>query len=90
MIAAHPSSRDNLLALAAAVPFLLSLALLGFAICRQTFLAFAIGWPLFQIFGYGGSLSLAKGAIDHPLVKTQIVLHWMMLALVIAILVGAA
>ena len=89
-MAAHPCSRDNLLALAAAVPFLLSLALLGFAISRQTFLAFAIGWPLFQIFGYGGSLSLAKGAIDHPLVKTQIVLHWMMLALVIAILVGAA
>ncbi|MEC7399895.1 MAG: pyridoxal phosphate biosynthetic protein [Pseudomonadota bacterium] len=90
MMAAHPSSRDNLLALAAAVPFLLSLALLGFAISRQTFLAFAIGWPLFQIFGYGGSLSLAKGAIDHPLVKTQIVLHWMMLALVIVILLGAA
>lgn len=89
-MAAHPPSRDNLLALAAAVPFLLSLALLGFAISRQTFLAFAIGWPLFQVFGYGGSLSLAKGAIDHPLVKTQIVLHWMMLALVIAILVGAA
>ena len=88
-MAAHPSSRDNLLALAAAVPFLLSLALLGFAISRQTFLAVAIGWPLFQIFGYGGSLSLAKGAIDHPLVKTQIVLHWMMLALFIAILVRA-
>ena len=89
-MAAHPSSRDNLLALAAAVPFLLSLALLGFAISRQTFLAFAIGWPLFQIFGYGGSLSLAKGAIDHPLVKTQIVLHWMMLAIVIAIFVRAS
>ena len=89
-MAAHPSSRDSLLALAAAVPFLLSLALLGFAISRQTFLAFAIGWPLFQIFGYGGSLSLAKGAIDHPLVKTQIVLHWMMLAIVIAIFVRAS
>lgn len=89
-MAVRPSSRDNLLALAAAVPFLLSLALLGFAISRQTFLAFAIGWPLFQIFGYGGSFSLAKGAIDHPLVKTQIVLHWMMLAIVIAILVRAS
>ncbi|MCH2488107.1 MAG: pyridoxal phosphate biosynthetic protein [Erythrobacter sp.] len=81
------SSRDTLLALAAAIPFLLSLALLGFALSRQTLLAFAIGWPLFQIFGYGGSLKLAKGALDHPLVKTQIVLHWMMLALFLAIVV---
>ncbi len=78
-----------MLALAAAIPFLLSLALLGFALSRQTLLAFAIGWPLVQVFGYGGSLKLAKGTIDHPLVKTQIVLHWMMLALFIAILVRA-
>ena len=83
------SSRDALLALAAAIPFLLSLALLGFALSRQILLAFAIGWPLVQVFGYGGSLKLAKGTIDHPLVKTQIVLHWMMLALFIAILVRA-
>lgn len=83
------SSRDGVLALAAAIPFLLSLALLGFALSRQTLLAFAIGWPLVQVFGYGGSLKLAKGTIDHPLVKTQIVLHWMMLALFIAILVRA-
>ena len=83
------SSRDALLALAAAIPFLLSLALPGFALSRQTLLAFAIGWPLVQVFGYGGSLKLAKGTIDHPLVKTQIVLHWMMLALFIAILVRA-
>jgi hypothetical protein len=83
------SSKDALLALAAAIPFLLSLALLGFALSRQILLAFAIGWPLVQVFGYGGSLKLAKGTIDHPLVKTQIVLHWMMLALFIAILVRA-
>ena len=83
------SSRDGVLALAAALPVLLSLALLGLALSRQTLLAFAIGWPLVQVFGYGGSLKLAKGAVDHPLVKTQIVLHWMMLALFIAILVRA-
>ena len=27
----------------------------------------------------------ARGEIDHPLVKTQVVLHWMMLVLLIAI-----
>ena len=27
----------------------------------------------------------AKGEIDHPLVKTQVMLHWMMLAILIAI-----
>ncbi|MBX7492550.1 pyridoxal phosphate biosynthetic protein [Qipengyuania sp. 1NDW9] len=75
----------KLWALGAAVPFLLSLLLLGFAASRQTFLAFAIGWPIIQIFGYAGSLKRAKGQIDHPLVKTQVMLHWMMLAILIAI-----
>lgn len=72
-------------AIAAAIPFLISLALLGFAFSRQTFLAFAIGWPIIQVFGYAGSLKRANGEIDHPLVKTQVMLHWMMLAILIAI-----
>ncbi len=72
-------------ALAAAIPFLLSIALLGMAFSRQTLLAFAIGWPLLQLFGYAGSLKRSGGQIDHPLVKTQVVLHWMMLVILIAI-----
>ena len=75
----------KLWALAAAVPFLLSILLLGFALSRQTLIAFAIGWPLLQIFGYRGSLKRSEGQIDHPLVKTQVILHWMMLAILIGI-----
>ncbi len=75
----------KLWALGAAIPFLASIALLGFAISRQTLLAFAIGWPIIQVFGYSGSLKRAEGQIDHPLVKTQVVLHWMMLAILVAI-----
>ena len=75
----------KLWALGGAIPFLLSLALLGFALARQTLLPFAIGWPILQVFGYWGSLSRSKGQIDHPLVKTQVVLHWMMLVLLVAI-----
>lgn len=75
----------KLWALGAAIPFLLSILLLGFAFSRQTFLAFAIGWPIIQVFGYAGSLKRAQGQIDHPLVKTQVMLHWMMLAILIAI-----
>ena len=79
------TKRQKLWALAAAVPFLLSITLLGFAVSRQTLLAFAIGWPIIQLIGYAGSLRRTKGEIDHPLVKTQVMLHWMMLAILIAI-----
>ena len=75
----------KLWALAAAIPFLLSILLLGFALSRQVLVPFAIGWPIIQIFGYWGSLKRAQGQIDHPLVKTQVMLHWMMLAILIAI-----
>ena len=75
----------KLWALAAAIPFLAAIALLGYALSRQTLLAFAIGWPILQVFGYWGSLKRAEGQIDHPLVKTQVFLHVMMLFILIAI-----
>ena len=75
----------KLWALAAAIPFLLSILLFGFALSRQVLVLFAIGWPLLQIFGYWGSLKRADGQIDHPLVKTQVILHWMMFAILIGI-----
>ena len=75
----------KLWALGAAIPFLLSILLLGFALSRQVLLAFAIGWPIIQIFGYWGSLKRSGGEIDHPLVKTQVMLHWMMIAILIGI-----
>ena len=83
------SRQDKMWALAAAIPFLVSLAVLGIAINRGTFLEFAIGWPVLQILFYFGAIKQAGGAIDHPLVKTQVMLHWMMLALLIAIIARA-
>ena len=76
-------------ALAAAIPFLLSLALLGYALAKQLFLAFAVGWPLLQVFGYTMTLRMAKGDFSHVLVKTQVVLHYMVLALLLAVIVRA-
>ena len=76
-------------ALAAAIPFLASLLLAGFAIGRQTFLAFGIGWPLIQIGFYIGAARFAGCAIDHPLVKSQVMLHWMMMALVVTLFARA-
>lgn len=72
--------------LAGVVPFLLSIALLGFAVSRQVMLSFAIGWPLLQIFGYSMTLKMAKGDPAHYLVKSQVILHWMALALLAALL----
>ncbi|MCV0384371.1 MAG: pyridoxal phosphate biosynthetic protein [Erythrobacter sp.] len=79
------TGRQGTWALAGAVPFLASIAFLGIAFGTGALIAFAVAWPLFQVFGYAGSLRLARGEIDHPLVKTQVVLHWMMLVLLIAI-----
>ena len=75
----------KLWALAGAIPFLLSILLLGFALSRQVLVPFAIGWPIIQVFGYWGSLKRAAGQIDHPLVKTQVILHWTMIAILIGI-----
>ena len=83
------SRRDKLLVLAAAVPFLASIGLLGFAFNTGALIAFASFWPLFQVAGYVWTLRMAKGALDHPLVKTQIVLHWMMLCIVAALFARA-
>ncbi|WP_394731111.1 pyridoxal phosphate biosynthetic protein [Altererythrobacter sp. GH1-8] len=76
-------------ALAAAVPFLLSLALLGYALAKQTFLAFAIGWPILQLFGYTMTLRIAKGDFSHVLVKGQVMLHVMVLGLLAAVIARA-
>ena len=76
-------------AIGAAIPFLFSLVVLGIAVQRGTFLEFAIGWPLIQVLFYYGAIRQAGGAIDHPLVKTQVMLHWMMLVLLVAILTRA-
>ncbi|NVE94530.1 pyridoxal phosphate biosynthetic protein [Altererythrobacter lutimaris] len=77
-------------ALAAAIPFLLSLALLGYAIAKQTLLAFAIGWPILQVFGYAMTLRIAKGDFSHVLVKGQVMLHVMALGLLVAVLARAS
>lgn len=82
----EPTLAQKRWAIAAAIPFLLSLALLGYALAKQTFLAFAIGWPILQIFGYTMTLRIAKGDFNHVLVKGQVMLHVMALGLLVAVI----
>ena len=56
---------------------------------RGLLTAFAIGWPLLQVFGYTMTLRMAKGDPSHDLVKVQVILHYIALALLLA-LVGRA
>ncbi|WP_432200796.1 pyridoxal phosphate biosynthetic protein [Erythrobacter sp. W53] len=81
--------RQKLWALAALIPFLLSILLLGYALRNQVLLAFAVGWPALQIFGYVGSLKLANGDLTHYLFKAQVFLNYMVLALLVAVIVRA-
>ena len=74
-------------ALLAAIPFLASMGLLGFALNTGALVTFAIFWPLIQIAGYIMSLRVAKGSLAHPMVTSQIALHWLMLGLVVALVV---
>ena len=85
--AGEPSGAQIGWAIAGAIPFLLSIALLGFAISRQVLVLFASGWLLLQLFGYGSTLKMAKGDSAHYLVKAQVLVHWMALTLFIAMLV---
>jgi|GEM_PF-4265272 len=75
---------------AAAIPFMLSLGLLGIAAQSGLALPFAIGWPIIQVAGYGVTIRKAKGEMRHPLVTAQIVLHWLVLVLLAAVISGEA
>ena len=50
---------------------------------------FAFGWPLLQVFGYTMTLRMAKGDPSHDLVKVQVILHYIALALLLALVVRA-
>lgn len=77
---------QKLWALAAFVPFLASLFLLGTAIASSKLLLLGAGWPALQIFGYGGALSRARGDPAHPLFVSQVMIHCTALTLIIALL----
>lgn len=76
-------------ALAAAVLFLIAIGLLGFALNAQVMVVFAVGWVALQIFGYVGALKMAKGDFAHPLFKSQVLLHIIALALLVAVIMRA-
>ena len=81
----EPTGREKLILLAAAIPFLASLALAGLALRRGIMMEFGLGWPIIQGAMYFGATRFSNGEVDHPLVKSQVMLHWMMLVLVIAL-----
>ncbi|TRD12634.1 pyridoxal phosphate biosynthetic protein [Erythrobacter insulae] len=68
---------------------LTAVGFLGFAFAEGIMLPFAIGWVVLQMFGYVGSLKLGNGDLAHPLFKTQVMLHMMVLGLLIALVIRA-
>lgn len=80
----------NIRLVLAAIPFLLSIALLGVAIQNGAFLKFALSWPVVQAMGYGFTIRRAKGDVTHPLVGAQIALHWLVVTLLVGIIVRAS
>ena len=76
-------------AFGAAALFLLAIGFLGFALNAQVMVVFAVCWLALQIFGYVGALKMAKGDFAHPLFKSQVMLHAIALALLIAVILRA-
>jgi len=76
-------------AFVAAALFLLAIGFLGFALNTQVMVVFAVGWAALQIFGYVGALRVAKGDFAHPLFKSQVMLHVIALALLVAVFLRA-
>lgn len=76
-------------AFGAAALFLLAIGFLGFALNTGVMMVFAVGWIALQIFGYVGALKMAKGDFAHPLFKSQVMLHVIALALLVAVFIRA-
>ena len=74
-------------AFGAAALFLLAVGFLGFSVNTGVMMPFAIGWVALQIFGYVGSLKMAKGDFAHPLFKSQVLLHVIALTLLVVSIV---
>ncbi|MBI1403645.1 MAG: pyridoxal phosphate biosynthetic protein [Porphyrobacter sp.] len=76
-------------AFAAAALFLVAIGFLGFALSVQAMVVFAVGWVALQVFGYAGALRVAKGDFTHPFFKSQVLLHVIALALLVAVIIRA-
>ena len=50
---------------------------------------FAVGWLALMILGFVGAGRVAKGDFAHPLFKSQVMLHVMALALLVAVFARA-
>jgi small multidrug resistance pump len=83
------AAEQKLWAFAAAALFLLAVGFLGFALNTGVMVVFAVGWIALQIFGYVGALKMAKGDFAHPLFKSQVMLHIMAVALLVAVILRA-
>lgn len=70
----------------AAALFLIAIGFLGFALNARVMVVFAVGWIALQIFGFVGALRMAKGDFAHPLFKSQVMLHVIALALLVAVI----
>ena len=66
--------------------FLTAIGFLGYALAQGVIVPFAIGWVALQIFGFGGALRIAKGDLAHPLFKSQVMVHFVVLGLLFAIM----
>lgn len=66
--------------------FLTAVGFCGYAVAKGVMLAFAIGWVILQAFGYAGSLRAGGGDFAHPLFKSQVMLHFVVLGLLSAII----
>ena len=85
-----PLAREQKLwAAGAAALFLIAIGFLGFALSTKVTIVFAVGWIALQIFGYVGALRMAKGDFAHPLFKSQVMLHVIALALLVAVFMRA-
>jgi len=80
----HRKGTKLILALAL-IPFLLSIFLLGLGLRYGIMREFAVGWPLFQLIGYTIAYRVSRGDLTQPFFKSQVALHWLMLALLAAI-----
>lgn len=65
--------------------FLTAIGFCGYALAEGALVPFAAGWVVLQLFGYVGALRIGKGDFAHPVFKSQVFVHTIVLMLLLAL-----
>lgn len=86
----HKNKKILALKFGMAIPFAFALLILLGSVLGGQGLIFSIGWVVIQLLSFGFIVRRYGVDPEQPILMSQIIIHWLMMIMVIAILVQAA